>query len=406
MIAAAGAGRAKGVGADMTSNRMPGLDFGLGETADMIRSSVESFAQAEIAPRADEIDASNAFPRDLWPRLGALGLLGITVEEEEGGSGLGYLEHCVAMEEVSRASASVGLSYGAHSNLCVNQLRLNGTPAQRARHLPKLISGEHVGALAMSEPGAGSDVVGMRTRAERRGDRYVLNGSKMWITNGPEAEVLVVYAKTDAQAGSRGITAFLIEKGMPGFSTAQKLDKLGMRGSDTCELVFEDCEVPAENVIGEPGQGVQVLMSGLDYERAVLAAGPLGIMRACMDIVLPYVHQRQQFGRPIGTFQLMQGKIADMYTAMNASRAYVYAVARACDRGETSRKDAAGAILFAAEKATWMALEAIQALGGNGYVNEFATGRLLRDAKLYEIGAGTSEIRRMLIGRELFEETE
>ena len=389
----------------MTSNRMPGLDFGLGETADMIRSSVESFAQAEIAPRAEEIDASNEFPRDLWPRLGALGLLGITVEEEEGGSGLGYLEHCVAMEEVSRASASVGLSYGAHSNLCVNQIRLNGTPAQRARYLPRLISGEHVGALAMSEPGAGSDVVGMRTRAERKGDRYVLNGSKMWITNGPDAEVLVVYAKTDPDAGSRGITAFLIEQGMAGFSTAQKLDKLGMRGSNTSELVFEDCEVPAENVIGEPGGGVAVLMSGLDYERAVLAAGPLGIMRACMDIVLPYVHQRRQFGRPIGTFQLMQGKIADMYTAMNAARAYVYAVARACDRGETSRKDAAGAILFAAEKATWMALEAIQALGGNGYVNEFATGRLLRDAKLYEIGAGTSEIRRMLIGRELFEET-
>ena len=389
----------------MTSNRMPGLDFGLGETADMIRSSVESFAQAEIAPRAEEIDVSNEFPRDLWPRLGDLGLLGITVEEEEGGSGLGYLEHCVAMEEVSRASASVGLSYGAHSNLCVNQLRLNGSDAQRRRYLPKLISGEHVGALAMSEPGAGSDVVGMRTRAERRGDRYVLNGSKMWITNGPDAEVLVVYAKTDPEAGSRGITAFLIEQGMAGFSTAQKLDKLGMRGSNTSELVFEDCEVPAENVVGEVGGGVRVLMSGLDYERAVLAAGPLGIMRACMDIVLPYVHQRQQFGRPIGTFQLMQGKIADMYTAMNAARAYVYAVARACDRGETSRKDAAGAILFAAEKATWMALEAIQALGGNGYVNEFATGRLLRDAKLYEIGAGTSEIRRMLIGRELFDET-
>ena len=390
----------------MTSNRMPGLDFGLGETADMIRSSVESFAQAEIAPRAEDIDASNEFPRDLWPRLGELGLLGITVEEEEGGSGLGYLEHCVAMEEVSRASASVGLSYGAHSNLCVNQIKLNGTPAQRGRYLPKLISGEHVGALAMSEPGAGSDVVGMRTRAIRKGDRYVLNGSKMWITNGPDAEVLVVYAKTDPDAGSRGITAFLIEKGMAGFSTAQKLDKLGMRGSNTSELVFEDCEVPAENVIGAPGQGVQVLMSGLDYERTVLAAGPLGIMRSCMDIVLPYVHQRQQFGRPIGTFQLMQGKLADMYTAMNAARAYVYAVARACDRGETSRKDAAGAILFAAEKATWMALEAIQALGGNGYVNEFATGRLLRDAKLYEIGAGTSEIRRMLIGRELFDETE
>ena len=397
-------GREESTG-DMTSNRMPGLDFGLGETADMIRSSVEGFAQAEIAPRAEAIDASNAFPRDLWPRLGALGLLGITVEEEEGGSGLGYLEHCVAMEEVSRASASVGLSYGAHSNLCVNQLRLNGSPEQRSRHLPRLISGEHVGALAMSETGAGSDVVGMRTRAERRGDRYVLNGTKMWITNGPDAEVLVVYAKTDPDAGSRGITAFLIEKGMAGFSTAQKLDKLGMRGSNTCELVFEDCAVPAENVLGEVGGGVRVLMSGLDYERAVLAAGPLGIMRACMDIVLPYVHQRRQFGRPIGTFQLMQGKLADMYTAMNAARAYVYAVARACDRGETSRKDAAGAILFAAEKATWMALEAIQALGGNGYVNEFATGRLLRDAKLYEIGAGTSEIRRMLIGRELFEET-
>ena len=389
----------------MTSNRMPGLDFGLGETADMIRSSVESFAQAEIAPRAEEIDVSNEFPRDLWPRLGDLGLLGITVDEEEGGSGLGYLEHCVAMEEVSRASASVGLSYGAHSNLCVNQIKLNGTPAQRGRYLPKLISGEHVGALAMSEPGAGSDVVGMRTRAIRKGDRYVVDGSKMWITNGPDAEVLVVYAKTDPDAGSRGITAFLIEKGTPGFSTAQKLDKLGMRGSNTCELVFEDCEVPAENVIGEPGQGVQVLMSGLDYERTVLAAGPLGIMRSCMDIVLPYVHQRQQFGRPIGTFQLMQGKLADMYTAMNAARAYVYAVARACDRGETSRKDAAGAILFAAEKATWMALEAIQCLGATGYINETPTGRLLRDAKLYEIGAGTSEIRRWLIGRELFEET-
>ena len=395
----------RGVSGAMTSNRMPGLDFGLGETADMIRASVESFSQAEIAPRAEEIDASNEFPRDLWPRLGALGLLGITVEEEEGGSGLGYLEHCVAMEEVSRASASVGLSYGAHSNLCVNQLSLNGSPEQRRRYLPKLISGENVGALAMSEPGAGSDVVGMRTRAIRKGDRYVLNGSKMWITNGPDAEVLVVYAKTDPDAGSRGITAFLIEKGMPGFSTAQKLDKLGMRGSNTCELVFEDCAVPAENVLGSVGGGVAVLMSGLDYERTVLAAGPLGIMRSCMDIVLPYVHQRQQFGRPIGTFQLMQGKLADMYTAMNAARAYVYAVARACDRGEASRKDAAGAILFAAEKATWMALEAIQALGGNGYVNEFATGRLLRDAKLYEIGAGTSEIRRMLIGRELFEET-
>ena len=389
----------------MIPNRLPGLDFGLGETADAIRDTVEGFATREIAPRADEIDRSNTFPRDLWPRLGALGLLGITVEEEEGGSGLGYLEHVVAMEEVSRASASVGLSYGAHSNLCVNQIRLNGSPAQRRAHLPKLISGAHVGALAMSEPGAGSDVVGMRTRAEKKGERYVLNGAKMWITNGPDAEVLVVYAKTDPDAGSRGITAFLIEKGMAGFSTAQKLDKLGMRGSDTCELLFEDCEVPEENVLGTVGGGGRVLMSGLDYERAVLAAGPLGIMRSCMDIVVPYVHERAQFGRPIGTFQLMQGKLADMYTTMNAARAYVYAVARACDRGRASRKDAAGAILHAAEKATWMALEAIQALGGNGYVNEFATGRLLRDAKLYEIGAGTSEIRRMLIGRELFEET-
>ena len=389
----------------MIPNRLPGLDFGLGETADAIRDTVEGFATREIAPRADEIDRSNTFPRDLWPRLGALGLLGITVKEEEGGSGLGYLEHVVAMEEVSRASASVGLSYGAHSNLCVNQIRLNGSPAQRRAYLPKLISGAHVGALAMSEPGAGSDVVGMRTRAEKKGDRYVLNGAKMWITNGPDAEVLVVYAKTDPDAGSRGITAFLIEKGMAGFSTAQKLDKLGMRGSDTCELLFEDCEVPEENVLGTVGGGGRVLMSGLDYERAVLAAGPLGIMRSCMDIVVPYVHERAQFGRPIGTFQLMQGKLADMYTTMNAARAYVYAVACACDRGRASRKDAAGAILHAAEKATWMALEAIQALGGNGYVNEFATGRLLRDAKLYEIGAGTSEIRRMLIGRELFEET-
>ena len=389
----------------MIPNRLPGLDFGLGETADAIRDTVEGFATREIAPRAEAIDRSNTFPRDLWPRLGALGLLGITVEEEEGGSGLGYLEHVVAMEEVSRASASVGLSYGAHSNLCVNQIRLNGSPAQRRAYLPKLISGAHVGALAMSEPGAGSDVVGMRTRAEKKGDRYVLNGAKMWITNGPDAEVLVVYAKTDPDAGSRGITAFLIEKGMAGFSTAQKLDKLGMRGSDTCELLFEDCEVPEENVLGTVGGGARVLMSGLDYERAVLAAGPLGIMRSCMDIVVPYVHERAQFGRPIGTFQLMQGKLADMYTTMNAARAYVYAVARACDRGRASRKDAAGAILHAAEKATWMALEAIQALGGNGYVNEFATGRLLRDAKLYEIGAGTSEIRRMLIGRELFEET-
>ena len=391
----------------MTSipNRWSGLNFGLGETAEMIRDTVESFSASEIAPRAEEIDRSNEFPRDLWPRLGELGLLGITVEEELGGSGLGYLEHTVAMEEISRASASVGLSYGAHSNLCVNQLRRNGSAAQKQQYLPKLISGAHVGALAMSEPGAGSDVVGMSTRAEKKGDRYMLNGSKMWITNGPDAEVLVVYAKTDPEAGSRGITAFLIEKGMAGFSTAQKLDKLGMRGSNTCELVFEDCEVPEENILGELNKGVNVLMSGLDYERAVLAGGPLGIMQACMDCVLPYVHERKQFGKPIGEFQLMQGKLADMYTTMNSARAYVYTVAQACDRGETSRKDAAGAILYAAEKATWMALEAIQALGGTGYINESPPGRLLRDAKLYEIGAGTSEIRRMLIGRELFNDT-
>ncbi len=386
-------------------NRLPGLDFGLGETADMLRGQVESFAADEIAPRAAEIDRSNEFPADLWRKLGALGLLGITVEEEYGGAGMGYLEHVVAMEEVSRASASVGLSYGAHSNLCVNQVRRNGTPAQKARYLPKLVSGEHVGALAMSEPGAGSDVVGMRTRAEKRGERYVLNGAKMWITNGPDADVLVIYAKTDPEAGPRGITAFLVEKDFPGFSTAQKLDKLGMRGSNTCELVFEECAVPEENVLGEVGRGVNVLMSGLDYERAVLAAGPLGIMQACMDVVLPYVHERRQFGQPIGEFQLMQGKIADMYTTMNAAKAYVYAVARACDRGDAARKDAAGAILYAAEKATWMALEAIQCLGGNGYINDYPTGRLLRDAKLYEIGAGTSEIRRMLIGRELFRDT-
>jgi len=389
----------------MIPNRWPGLNFGLGETADMIRDTVESFSATEIAPRAEEIDRSNDFPRDLWPRLGELGLLGITVEEELGGSGLGYLEHAVAMEEISRASASVGLSYGAHSNLCVNQLRRNGNDAQKQKFLAKLISGEHVGALAMSEPGAGSDVVGMSTKAEKKGDRYVLNGSKMWITNGPDSEVLVVYAKTDPDAGSRGITAFIVEKGMAGFSTAQKLDKLGMRGSNTCELVFEDCEVPEENILGELNKGVNVLMSGLDYERAVLAAGPLGIMQACMDCVLPYVHERKQFGKPIGEFQLMQGKIADMYTTMNAARSYVYTVAQACDRGETSRKDAAGAILYAGEKATWMALEAIQALGGTGYINESPTGRLLRDAKLYEIGAGTSEIRRMLIGRELFNDT-
>ncbi len=389
----------------MIPNRWPGLNFGLGETADMIRDTVESFSATEIAPRAAEIDRSNEFPRDLWPRLGELGLLGITVEEELGGSGLGYLEHAVAMEEISRASASVGLSYGAHSNLCVNQLRRNGNETQKQKYLPKLISGAHVGALAMSEPGAGSDVVGMSTRAEKKGDRYVLNGSKMWITNGPDSEVLVVYAKTDPEAGSRGITAFIIEKGMAGFSTAQKLDKLGMRGSNTCELVFEDCEVPEENILGELNKGVNVLMSGLDYERAVLAAGPLGIMQACMDCVLPYVHERKQFGKPIGEFQLMQGKLADMYTTMNSARAYVYTVAKACDRGETSRKDAAGAILYASEKATWMALEAIQALGGMGYINESPPGRLLRDAKLYEIGAGTSEIRRMLIGRELFNDT-
>jgi len=383
----------------------PALDFHLGETVDMLRRSVQQFAQSEIAPRAAEIDRSNRFPPDLWRKMGDLGLLGITVEEEYGGTAMGYLAHVVAMEEISRASASIGLSYGAHSNLCVNQIRRNGSAAQKKKYLPKLVSGEHVGALAMSEPEAGSDVVSMRLSAERRGDRYILNGSKMWITNGPDADTLVVYGKTDLHAGPRGITAFLIEKTMKGFSTAQKLDKLGMRGSNTCELVFQDCEVPEQNVLAEEGRGVNVLMSGLDYERAVLAAGPLGIMDACMDIVLPYIHERQQFGQSIGEFQLMQGKVADMYTTMNACKAYVYAVAQACDRGETARKDAAGAILYAAEKATWMAGEAIQALGGNGYINEFATGRLWRDAKLYEIGAGTSEIRRMLIGRELFNET-
>jgi isovaleryl-CoA dehydrogenase len=386
-------------------NRLPGLNFDLGEAADMLRGSVEVFVADEIAPRAAAIDRDNEFPMDLWRTFGDLGVLGITVEEEYGGAGMGYLEHVVAMEEISRGSASVGLSYGAHSNLCVNQIRRNGSEAQRRSFLPTLISGEHVGALAMSEPGAGSDVVGMRTRAEKRGDRYVLNGSKMWITNGPDADVLVVYAKTDPQAGPQGITAFLIEKGFAGFTTAQKLDKLGMRGSNTCELVFADCEVPDDHVLGRVNDGARVLMSGLDYERAVLAAGPLGIMQACMDVVVPYVHERKQFGQAIGEFQLMQGKLADMYTTMNAAKAYVYAVAKACDRGETTRKDAAGAILYAAEKATWMALEAIQALGGNGYINDYPTGRLLRDAKLYEIGAGTSEIRRMLIGRELFRET-
>ncbi|HEY7608258.1 MAG TPA: isovaleryl-CoA dehydrogenase [Alphaproteobacteria bacterium] len=385
--------------------RLPSLDFDLGQDAEMIRDTVSGFAAKEIAPRAADIDRTNDFPADLWTKMGDIGILGITVEEDYGGAGLGYLHHVVAMEEVSRASAAVGLSYGAHSNLCVNQIRRNGNEAQKKKYLPKLISGENVGALAMSEPGAGSDVVSMKTRAEKKGDRYVVNGNKMWITNGPDADVLVVYAKTDISAGPRGMTAFLVEKGMKGFSTAQKLDKLGMRGSNTCELVFQDCEVPEENVLGQLGKGVNVLMSGLDYERAVLAAGPIGVMQACMDVVVPYVHERKQFGQAIGTFQLMQGKLADMYTTMNACRAYVYAVAKACDRGQTTRKDSAGAILYAAEKATWMALEAIQCLGGNGYINEFPTGRLLRDAKLYEIGAGTSEIRRMLIGRELFEET-
>jgi isovaleryl-CoA dehydrogenase len=381
------------------------FDFGLGDDIDTLRTSIAQFARDRIAPLAADIDRENRFPRELWPELGELGLLGITVEESLGGSGLGYLAHVVAMEEISRASAAVGLSYGAHSNLCVNQLRRWGTNAQKEKYLPKLITGEHVGALAMSEPGAGSDVVGMRTRAERRGDTYVLNGSKMWITNGPVADVLVVYATLNPELSSRGITAFIIERGMPGFSTAQKLDKLGMRGSDTCELVFKDCVVPAKNLLHKEGFGAEVLMSGLDYERVVLAGGPLGIMHACLDAILPYIHERKQFGRPIGTFQLMQAKLADMYTTMNACRAYVYAVARACDRGQITRFDAAGCILQASEKATWMALEAIQSLGGNGYINDYPTGRLLRDAKLYEIGAGTSEIRRMLIGRELFEAT-
>ncbi len=383
----------------------PTLDYDLGDTADMLRDSVGEFARNEIAPRADQIDRDNQFPADLWRKMGALGLLGITVDDDYGGAGMGYLEHVLAMEEISRASASVGLSYGAHSNLCVNQIQRNSDADQKQRYLPGLISGEHVGALAISEPGAGSDVVGMRLRADRKGDHYVLNGNKMWITNGPDADVLIVYAKTDTTAGANGISAFLIEKGFDGFSTAQKLDKLGMRGSNTCELVFQDCAVPVDNLLGELNRGVGVLMSGLDYERVVLSGGPLGIMQACMDVVVPYVHEREQFERPIGEFQLMQGKLADMYTTVNASKAYVYAVAKACDRGQVARKDAAGAILFAAEKATWMALQAIQALGGNGYINDYPTGRFLRDAKLYEIGAGTSEVRRMLIGRELFDET-
>ena len=389
----------------MIANAWTGFDFGLGEDLDQLRRTVHDFSRDKIAPRAAEIDRDNVFPRDLWPQMGEIGLHGITVEEEWGGSGLGYLAHCVAMEEVSRSSASVGLSYGAHSNLCINQIRRNGSEEQKRRHLPKLIAGIHVGALAMSEPNAGSDVVSMRTRADRRGDRYVLNGSKMWITNGPVADAMVVYAKTDRTAGARGITAFIVEKGFAGFAPAQKLDKLGMRGSDTGEIVFTDCEVPAENVLGAVGNGVNVLMSGLDYERLVLAGGPLGIMQACLDVVIPYVHERQQFGQPIGQFQLIQAKLADMYVTANAAKSYVYAVARACDDGRVTREDAAGAILFAAERATWMALETIQCLGGNGYINDFPAGRLLRDAKLYEIGAGTSEIRRMLIGREIYEKT-
>jgi isovaleryl-CoA dehydrogenase len=389
----------------MRSNSQVAMNFGLDPMIEEMRETVARWVDEKLEPRAAEIDAANKFPRDLWPELGALGLLGITAEEEFGGAGLGYLAHCVVMEEVSRGSGAVGLSYGAHSNLCVNQLARNATKAQKAKYLPKLISGEHLGALAMSEPGAGSDVVGMKLKAERRGDRYILNGSKMWITNGPDADVVVVYAKTDPGAGPRGITAFIVEKGQKGFKPAQKLDKLGMRGSDTGELVFEDCEVPAENIVGELNGGVRVLMSGLDYERVVLSAGPVGIMQACMDTVIPYVHERKQFDKPIGSFQLVQGKLADMYTTMNACRAYVYAVAAACDRKETTRQDAAGCILYAAEKATQVALDAIQLLGGNGYINDYPTGRYLRDAKLYEIGAGTSEIRRMLIGREIFERT-
>ena len=385
--------------------QFPQLKFDLGEDIDMLRDSIAAFAANEIAPRAAEIDRSNQFPMDLWKKMGDLGILGITVPEEYGGAGMGYLAHCVAMEEISRASGSVGLSYGAHSNLCVNQLKINGSDAQKKQYLPKLISGEHVGALAMSEPGAGSDVVSMKLRADLKGDHYVLNGNKMWITNGPDADTLVVYAKTDVGLGSRGITAFIVEKGYAGFSTAQKLDKLGMRGSNTCELVFQDCMVPVENVLKEVGKGVNVLMSGLDYERAVLAGGSVGLMAACLDVVLPYVHERKQFNQSIGEFQLMQGKLADMYATFSAGRAYLYAVAKACDRGEVTRKDAAGVILYCAEKATWMAGEAIQALGGNGYINDYPTGRIWRDAKLYEIGAGTSEVRRMLIGRELYNET-
>lgn len=389
----------------MIPNEIPGFNFDLGETVDLLRDTVRSFSEDEIAPRANLIEQNNDFPNDLWTKLGNIGVLGITVEEEYGGAGMGYLEHVVALEEISRASAAIGLSYSAHSNLCVNQLRLNGNEEQKKNFLPKLISGEKVGALAMSETGAGSDVVGMKTIATKNGDRFILNGSKMWITNGPNADTLVVYAKTDPGTGKHGITAFIIEKGMKGFSTSSKLDKMGMRGSNTCELIFSDCEVPEANVLGSLNGGVKVLMSGLDYERAVLAAGPIGIMQACMDVVVPYVHDRKQFGKPIGEFQLMQGKLADMYVTMNASKSYVYSVAKACDRGEVTRKDAAGAILYAAERASWMASEAIQCLGGNGYINDYPTGRLLRDAKLYEIGAGTSEIRRMLIGRELFKET-
>ncbi|MFT5574751.1 MAG: isovaleryl-CoA dehydrogenase [Bermanella sp.] len=384
----------------------PTLNFGLGEDIDMLRDSTYQFAQAELAPRAEAIDRDNAFPMDMWKKFGDMGLLGVTVSEEYGGSNMGYLAHCVAMEEISRASASVGLSYGAHSNLCVNQIFKNGNEDQRRKYLPKLCSGEHIGALAMSEPNAGSDVVSMKLKAEKKGDRYILNGNKMWITNGPDAHTYVIYAKTDIDAGPRGMTAFIVERDSPGFSQAQKLDKLGMRGSNTCELVFDNCEVPEENILGGEGRGVNVLMSGLDYERTVLSGGPVGIMQACMDIVVPYLHDRKQFGQSIGEFQLMQGKVADMYTELNAGRAYLYTVARACDRGEESRKDAAAVILYTAERATQMALQAIQTLGGNGYINEYPAGRLLRDAKLYEIGAGTSEIRRMLIGRELFKETD